>query len=165
MYRVILRLGCLWVLVLLTGCTLTDTLLEPAVPATAAPLWEDASAVMTGICFEAAFDAAGQVFVLRSAEALNEFYDLADHSELCRQPVGRTDFDFSTGRVLAGLWSTGVGCTAQHEVLATERDEVQQTITLRLRFITAGDCPYELVRPFWVALPDAQGYEINLIVE
>jgi hypothetical protein len=125
----------------------------------------DALPVMSGICFESAFDAAGRVFVMQSALDHIHFYDLADHARLCRQPVTRYPFDFTTGRVLAGLWNTGIGCTARHELLAHERDDAAKTVTLRLKFITEGDCDYELVRPFWVSIPDAQGYEVKIEVE
>lgn len=121
--------------------------------------------VMSGICFEAAYDAAGQVFVLRSAEEHIRFYDLADNSGLCRRAVQRYPFDFEQGAVLAGLWSRGLGCTARHEVLDYVRDDAAQEIVLSLRFVTEGDCNYELVRPFWVEIPAAQEYAIRIEVQ
>jgi hypothetical protein len=121
--------------------------------------------VMSGICFEAAFDAAGQVFVLHDALEHIRFYDLADHAQLCRNPVLRYPFDFATGRILAGTWSKGMGCTARHEVLDVQRDDAEKVITLRLKFITEGNCIYELVRPFWVSLPDAADYDVKIDVE
>lgn len=161
----IVGIGFVWLLIMLlvAGCTLPEFAAEPTL--SPAPVWEDASPVMAGICFEAAFDAAGQVFVVRSAQALTDLYDLADNSELCRQLVRRETFDFSDGRVLVGLWSRGSGCIAQHEVLDMERDSAQRVLNLRLRFVTEGTCPYELVRPFWIALPDAADYEIHIVVE
>ncbi len=156
---------------LLTGCDFTgDTDLSPQ-PA-AAPtstsgtfLIQDQAVVMTGICFEAAADAAGQVFVLRNAEDHIRFYELADNSQLCRNPVERKPFDFDGGRVLAGLWSTGIGCTADHEIRTMTRDESVQHITLELTFSIVGDCDYELVRPFWIALDNAAEYAIEIVVD
>lgn len=116
--------------------------------------------VMQGICYEAARDAAGRTFVLRNAIDHVRFYDEADQSKLCRRPVTREPFDFDSGRVLAGFWQVGQGCTAHHEVTAVNRDEASKTITLHVRFVTEGTCPYELVRPFWVSIPDAAGWEI-----
>jgi len=124
----------------------------------------DALPVMSGICFEAANDAAGQVFVLRNAEDHIHFYDLADNARLCRRPVTRYPFDFSSGAVLAGLWSRGQGCVARHDILSVERDDSKRQISIRLQFITEGDCNYELVRPFWVGIPDAQAYDIHIEV-
>lgn len=124
----------------------------------------DALPVMRGICFEAAYDAAGQVFVLRSAEEHINLYDLADNSELCRQPVQRYPFDFTTGAVLAGTWSRGMGCTARHDITNVDRNDETQTIRIVAQFITEGDCPYELVRPFWVGIRDAQNYEVNIMI-
>lgn len=125
----------------------------------------DALPVMSGICFEAAYDAAGRVFVMQSALDHIHFYELADHAQLCRHAVTRYPFDFTTGNVLAGLWSRGTGCTAHHDLLEYGRDDTAKKITLKLKFITEGDCPYDLVRPFWVSIPGAQGYDIQIQVE
>jgi hypothetical protein len=127
--------------------------------------WTDENAVMSGICFEAANDAAGDVFVLRSAEDHIRFYGLADNSGLCRHPVQRYPFDFSTGRVLAGLWSAGMGCTAHHDILDMIRDDRAKTLLIRLRFVTEGDCPYELIRPFWIGIDGVTDYGIQIEVE
>ncbi len=150
-------------LLLAAGCG--PAVPPPAPTATGAPPpWADARAVMAGICFEAARDAAGQVFTLRSAADHIRFYDLADHSGLCRRPVERHPFDFSGGRALAGLWSAGQGCTARHDVLSFERDDAARTISIRLALVVEGGCPYELVRPFWVSLEGAQDYTIVIEV-
>jgi hypothetical protein len=117
---------------------------------------------MSGVCFEAALDAAGQLFVLRNAEDHVRFYDLADESVLCRQPVARAPFDFSTGRILAGVWSVGRGCTARHDVIDYTRDDAARVFTLLLRFVTTGECNYELVRPFWIGLDGLTGYEVRI---
>jgi len=122
-----------------------------------------ANEVVSGICFEAAYDAAGQVFVLRDTEDHIRFYDLADNSQLCRRPVERTPFDFD-GRILAGLWSRGTGCTARYDILDVTRDDTAQAITFRLDFVTAGDCNYELLRPFWVALDGVKDYDVRIEV-
>lgn len=126
--------------------------------------WTDETAVMSGICFEAALDAAGKVFVLRDAQAHIRFYHLADNSELCRRPVTRNGFDFASGRVLAGLWSAGTGCTARHDVLSIARDDATKTLLIRLNFVTEGDCNYELVRPFWIGLDGVRDYQIDIQV-
>lgn len=131
---------------------------------TETPLWADAARVMNGLCFEAVNDAAGRAFVIRSEAELTEFYDLADHSELCRRPVRRESFDFSGGRTLVGVWSRGVGCTARHEVTSARRDDVARTYSITLRLLVEGSCAYELVRPFWIALDDVAGYDIRLLV-
>jgi hypothetical protein len=165
--------------VLLAGCNLIDTLAPTAAPtSTPVPLagvtmiaptetysWRDARDTISGVCFEAALALAGQPFVLNSGEEHIRFYDQIDGLQACRRAITRVPFDFTTGAVLAGLWSAGTGCTADHEVLAVERDDSARTLTIRLRFVTAGDCPYELVRPFWIALDDVTGYAITLVVE
>ncbi|GAB4516320.1 MAG: hypothetical protein OHK0046_21500 [Anaerolineae bacterium] len=156
----------LLVVFLLVGCTMTN---DPAVPTSSiiAPTpnvqrWQDANPVMQGICFAAAADAAGRVFVLRSAAELQQFYDLADNSRLCRRPVMRGAFEFTEGRVLAGLWSTGTGCTARHDTARYEK--TASTLTIDLTFVTEGACGYELVRPFWIALENAAQHEILINV-
>lgn len=124
----------------------------------------DALPVMAGICFESAYDAAGQTFVMRTAEDHIHLYDLAEQSGLCRRPIIRNPFDFVNGRILAGLWTRGTGCTADHQVLDVVRDEAEKIITIQLKFISEGDCPYELVRPFWVGIEDAFEYEVKIEV-
>jgi hypothetical protein len=163
---------------LLTACSLTGpdrifitatpspevTAATPAQTRTPSPYpWTDENAVMGGICFEAALDASGQLFVLRNAANLIEFYDLADNSQFCRRPVTRYPFDFSNGRVLAGLWSYGRGCTARHDVEDIQRDDAERTLTIRLHFITEGDCNYELIQPLWIGLDGMQEYEIEVV--
>ena len=114
--------------------------------------FQDENAVMSGICFEAAEDAAGNLFVVRTALEHIHFYNLADNAELCRRPVERNPFDFEQGRVLLGLWDSGRGCTAKHDLLNIL--EENNTITIYLDFETEGDCPYDLIRPFWISLGD-----------
>ncbi|MEO8606861.1 MAG: hypothetical protein ABI690_03220 [Chloroflexota bacterium] len=128
--------------------------------------WTNENDVMSGICFEAALDAAGKVFVLHNSQEHIQFYDLADNSKLCRHPVTRSAFDFASagGRILAGLWSYGKGCTAHHDVLAVNRDDAAKTLTIQLQFVTEGTCDYELLRPFWIGLDGVSGYQINIQV-
>lgn len=149
------------------AATVDADLMIPSTPETPASIypWREARAIVSGICFEAAFDAAGRVFVLRDAVQHIEFYDLADNSRLCRQPVTRQPFDFSAGSILVGLWSSGTGCKARHEVIDYRQDDAAQRFILRLQFIVEGNCPYELVRPFWIALDGVRDYEIEVTVE
>ena len=142
--------------------------LQPTLAPTSTPLpfgVEEAVTVMSGICFESAFDAVDTVFIMRNAEDHIHLYDLAENSGLCRRPIKRNPFDFSNGRILAGIWTAGTGCTADHEILDYQRNDAQKTVGFRLRFVTAGDCPYELVRPFWVAVEDASDYNVIIAVE
>jgi hypothetical protein len=127
--------------------------------------WTDENAMMSGVCFEYALERAEEVFTLRDAEAHMRFYDEADDSRLCRRPVTRNPFDFDDGRVLVGLWSAGQGCVARHDVLAIERDDEARILRIDLRFVTEGDCPYELVRPFWIGLEDVSDYQIEIVVK
>jgi len=162
-------------LVLLGVCSGCGLRPAPSLPITTLPAptptidtfytWTDEIAVMNGICFESALDAVGRIFVLKNDEALSRFYDLADNSRLCRRPVRRNPFDFSSGRVLAGLWRYGVGCTARHDVINVQRDDAAKTILITLHFVTEGDCRYELVRPFWIGLVAAVDYDISIVVQ
>lgn len=164
---------------LITGCTSIDSVTPVILNSESSPLppvsdqalngstllmggLMDVMLVHSGICFEAAYDARDQLFIMRNAEEHIRFYDLADNSELCRRPVTRNPFDFSSGQVLAGLWSYGFGCTAEHEVIAVDRDDAARRVTITAQFLTEGDCPFELLRPFWVGVPSAMDYEINI---
>lgn len=159
----------LWPLLLLTlaGCNLVaglpqQSLVQDVPVPTVAPPQPDANEVMAGICFASARDASARVFVLRSADELSRLFDLADNSRLCRQPVKRASFDFRGGRILAGLWSAGRGCKAQHEVVHWRRDEAARHFTLQLRLIVTGDCDYELLRPWWMALENAADFDVDI---
>lgn len=163
-------------LLLLASCALATSPAPTPVPdqtPAATPLpggLTDARAVTAGICFESAFDAAGRVFVLRTPDELAWLFDSSDASGFCRRPAARGTFDFGgangqPGRALAGLWSKGLGCTADHVIEGVEVDDRSRTFTVRLRFVTGGDCPYELVRPFWIGITGYNGYDIRLLVE
>lgn len=169
MRRLLMLVGLtLW----LNACTLLPPLTNPqpeitpeAQPSEAAFAWTDELAVMQGICFEAAFDARGRVFVLRNEAELTNFFDLADNSRLCRRAVQRHSFDFSSGKILAGLWSYGHGCTARHDVVSIDQDDAARILTMQLQFVTEGTCNYELIRPFWIGLSGVSDYEIRFVVE
>lgn len=152
----------------ITLASVTPNLTPPALTITESPYPADvydALGSTVGVCFEAAWDAAGQVFVLRNSEEHIRFYDGIDNSRLCRRAIQREPFDFSTDDALIGVWNRGLGCTASHEITSYERDDSNQVITLRAQFSTEGTCPYELVRGLWLGIIDAQSYQINLIID
>lgn len=166
------------IILLTAGCVLTtERLPTPTAPAPdsgpeiipAPPidsgLLTDANILISGVCFESAFDAKGRLFKFANSAALNQFYNLVDNSQLCRHPAKRYAFDFSAGHIIAGLWSYGHGCTARHDLLDTQRDDANRVLTLTLRFVTEGDCNYELIRPYWVSVSGVTGYEVNINVE
>ncbi len=117
------------------------------------------------MCFEAGLDAAGQVFKIPNANALDKFYTQVDHSQLCEDPVNRMSYPFSEGEIIVGLWSSGTGCNARHVVQNVQRDDAQKQEAIQLQFITEGDCPYELVQPFWIALPQSADFNIQIAVQ
>jgi hypothetical protein len=184
-YAVMPRIVFIIVVLLLTGCNLlpvAPTTVSIMIPSRTPPPTvlmptivfpsttpfpqglQDVLPIMSGICFEAAWDAAGQIFVLRNAEDHIRFYDLADNSRLCRRPVTRYPFEFTQGAVLAGLWTRGAGCVARYDILNYTRDDTAKTVLIEVDFITDGDCPYELVRGLWVGIPNAQDYAIEIHV-
>jgi hypothetical protein len=142
-----------------------------------APTWTplpyafiDANPVMQGICFDAASDAAGRVFVLRSPAELTDLFNQADNAGFCARPVARGTFDFAPEggeptRAVAGLWSRAQGCTAYHQVLSAEPNQVERIFTVRLRLVVGGTCPYALVRPFWIGISGYNDFDIRLLVE
>ena len=127
--------------------------------------WTDANDLVAGVCFESALDAAGRVFRIPNASALEAFYSEVDHSQLCEDSVNRVAYPFSNNDMIVGLWSKGIGCTARHEVQNVRRDDAQKQEAIQLLFITEGDCPYELVQPFWIALPQAADFNIQIEVQ
>lgn len=163
----------LWLFLLaggLSACVMSGTPNELAgltaqSPDTASPQWHDENEHVAGVCFESAWDAAGRIYIIRTAEEHIRFYDLADNSRLCRRPIGRVPRDFSTGYVIAGFWSRGIGCRAHHEVTGFVRNDDARTILMSVRFTIEGDCPYELVQPFWVGFDHAAGHEITIVMD
>ncbi|HEX2622559.1 MAG TPA: hypothetical protein VHL11_20505 [Phototrophicaceae bacterium] len=173
------RIGILMIctMILLCSCNLSPTELLGEATITASPLeghtpeatplsgWTDEINIMSGICFESAYDAKEITFVIHNDNELSTFFNLADNSDLCRHPVERQVFDFSNGRILAGLWSYGHGCKAHHDVLSIDRDDTAKKLTMHLKFVIEGDCDYELIRPFWAGLQGVSDYEIKIEVE
>ncbi len=120
---------------------------------------------MAGMCFEAAHSLSGRVFILRNMAELNHLYDLADQTGACGEPTIRKAFDFSGGRVLAGLWGAGRGCDSRFDVLNIQRDDSAHTFTLQLRHVIEGDCDYDLLEPFWIGLDNMINYQIAIEIE
>jgi hypothetical protein len=127
--------------------------------------WKDVSNLMEGVCFEAAMKVAGQVFKISDANALATFYAQINRDQACEDPVTPMTYPFSDGEMIVGLWSAGRGCTAQHIVQAIQRDDIQQQETIHLQFVTEGDCPYELLQPFWIAIPQSAGFNVQVDVQ
>jgi len=46
-----------------------------------------------------------------------------------------------------------------------QQDDVAQTFVIVLRFVTQGECGYELVQPFWAGLALPPEYDIRIRVE
>jgi hypothetical protein len=139
----------------------------PSILATPTPNygWTDVNNLMDSVCFEAALDAAGRVFRIANANALEAFYSQVDHSQLCEDPVNRAAYPFNDNDMIVGLWSSGTGCTARHEVQIVRRDDAQKQEAIQLQFITEGDCPYELVQPFWIAIPQSANFNVQIEVQ
>jgi hypothetical protein len=127
--------------------------------------WTDVSYLMEGVCFEAALNDVGKVFKLIDDNALNAFYAQINSSQLCEDPVNKVPYAFNDGAIIVGLWSAGTGCTARHAIKNVQRDNTQKQEAIQLQFITEGDCPYELVQPFWISLPQSQGFNVQIDIQ
>ena len=126
--------------------------------------WTDVQYVMQGVCFEAARQLLDNVYIIRSAAELERFYSQIDLREYCEQPIKRETYPFIAGDALVGVWNAAAGCTADHLVQAVNRDPSTQRIQIGLQLTASGDCPYELIRPFWVVVHQADGYAIDIQV-
>ena len=126
------------------------------------PQVTDVAALLGGVCFEAAQAMLGQAFILTSQEQLDSLYNQIDASERCSHPIIRQTFDF-IGRTVVGTWTYAPqGCTARHDLVRLRRNDEARVIALRYRFTVDGDCPYELIRPLWVAVENPDSYDIRL---
>jgi hypothetical protein len=180
--------------VVLTGCTVAEKPRpsEPALTSTIAPFVEIAptalaapeaiplpefpvletftgsypnvAALLDGVCFEYLYTLNGQTWVWATPGDLAAFYDQVDASRLCAEPVERITFDFGR-RVLAGAVNVSAGCDAAHRVVDLVQDDSARTQILSLQFQVEGECPYDLVQPFLVAVPQPpQGYTLRVVV-
>lgn len=123
----------------------------------------DAAPLLEDICFEAAYAMAGQTFILSAPEQLDGLYDQINASGQCPRPIERHSFDFK-GRAIVGTWTYAAeGCTARHDPVRLRRSAENRVLTLRYRFVVEGECPYELIRPLWIAVENPEGYDIRLI--
>ncbi len=108
---------------------------------------------------------AGQVFKIADVKALNTFYTQLERNQPCEDPLNHITYPFNNAEVIVGLWSAGIGCNARYEVQNVQRDDTQRQETIQLQLIIEGDCPYELLQPFWIAIPQSVGYNIQIEVQ
>jgi hypothetical protein len=138
--------------------------LEFPVLETSTDPYSNATSLLDDVCFEYLYAMNGQTWVWTTPGELTAFYDQVDVSRLCPDPVGRAAFGFE-GTVLAGAVSVGTGCDAAHRVVGLAQDDGARTQILSLHFQVEGDCPYELVQPLLVAVPQPPaGYALRVVV-
>jgi hypothetical protein len=139
-------------------------LLEFPVLETSTGPYSNATSLLDGVCFEYLYAMNGQTWVWITPGELAAFYDQVDASKLCPDPVERAAFDFD-GQMLAGAVSVSTGCDAAHRVVNLAQDDGTRTQILSLQFQVEGNCPYELVQPFLVAVPQPPaGYTLRVVV-
>lgn len=123
---------------------------------------QDARALFADVCFAFWEQQVNRQFVVDGPFALLQLYDEVDDSGRCRFPVTRQSFDFAA-RVLVGAINVGTGCWAYTDLLDVVTDDAARTVTVRVAWGVAGDCPYRLARPFWISLPrPPEGYTIQM---
>lgn len=167
-----------WLGLLLTSGCIRLERVSTAIPATiegtpiSTPLmdtlnygWVDVNYLMEGVCFEAALSMADEVLIIPDARSLDAFYTQIERSQLCEDSVNRGVYAFNEGDMIVGVWSSGTGCTSRYVVQKVQRDDAQKQEAIQLQFVTEGDCPYELVEPFWIALPQSANYNLQIEVQ
>lgn len=122
----------------------------------------DEKALFHDVCFAAAEAFTRQTIVLRHANHLQQFH--AQLAARCKLTISEPEFDFTSGRILFGLWSAGVGCGANHLLTDYERDVGANRIRVHAISFTFGACPYELLRPLWLSAPGDANTHIELQV-
>jgi hypothetical protein len=126
--------------------------------------YTDAVSLLDGVCFEFLSAINGETWVWLSPGDLAAFYDRADASQLCPDPVVRGSFDFDQW-ALAGAVTAGVGCDAAHRFAGLAQDDRARTQTLTLNAEILAGCDYELVQPFLIAVPrPPEGYTLRVVV-
>ena len=126
----------------------------PAVP------YDDAGAVLAGLCFSFLQTLGSHTLVLDSPADLTKLYDAVDTSKQCRGTVERKSFDFSK-RQIVGYVVTGTGCSVDLFYDHTDVDDNAHQRIVMFRSQISGDCPYDLVHPIWLAV-ERQGYTTQI---
>jgi hypothetical protein len=122
--------------------------------------YDDAGSVLAGLCFSFLQSLADHTLVLDSPADLAKLYDAVDASKQCRGAVERKSFDFST-RQIVGFMAVGTGCSLDLIYDHTELDESTHQRIILFHSRIDGDCPYDLVRPLWLAV-ERQGYTTQI---
>lgn len=119
---------------------------------------------MSGVCFEAALARANEVIVLQQADEHIAFYNDVDASGDCRLPITRNPFEFVDGtRTLAGVWVPATGCDTDTTV--TDYALADGVLRVDVQVDVTGDCPYELIEPFWVGVDAVTDVQISVATE
>jgi hypothetical protein len=113
--------------------------------------YPDANTVLAGVCFAFLQTLGGQTIILDSPRDLSQFYDQVDSSKRCKGAVERQAFDFSD-RQIVGTVITGAGCAIGANYDRTAQDDAVKQRTIVFQVYVSGDCPYDLVRPLWLAV-------------
>jgi hypothetical protein len=122
--------------------------------------YDDAGSVLAGLCFGFLQTLSNHTLVVDSAADLAKLYDAVDASKQCRGAVERKPFDFSA-RQIVGFVAVGTGCSLDVIYDRTELDESAHQRTIVFQSRIDGDCPYDLVRPLWLAV-ERQGYTTQI---
>jgi hypothetical protein len=128
---------------------------EPGVP------YVDVNALFAGVCFNFLQTLADQTVVIDSERDLAAFYSRVDRSRQCIEPVARHTFDFSSQQIV-GTAVIGTGCRISLNYEHVEEGGQRRQIVFRR--LVDGDCPYQLVRPLWLAITrPAQGGSTQIV--
>ncbi|MCC7450096.1 MAG: hypothetical protein IT324_21945 [Anaerolineae bacterium] len=143
------------------SATATPARVVPAspLPATNAPSptptiqlpYDDASPILTGVCFNFLQTLAGQTIVLNSPAELAAFYNRVNQSKQCRDVATPQPFDFDA-RQIVGAVVTGKGCQIDAQFDRIDTDAAARQRRIIFQAAPVGDCPYDLVRPLWLAM-------------
>jgi hypothetical protein len=128
---------------------------EPGVP------YIDVNTLFAGVCFNFLQTLADQTVVIDSERDLAAFYSRVDQSKQCVERVARHTFDFG-GKQIVGTVVTATGCRINLNYQRIEEGAQKRQIVFRR--LVDGDCPYQLVRPLWLAITrPSQGVTTQII--
>ncbi|MEP7285592.1 MAG: hypothetical protein ABI947_07480 [Chloroflexota bacterium] len=125
--------------------------------------YDDATMLLSGVCFKLLQTLAGQTISMNSGGDLATFYDSADKAKKCSEAATRQRFDF-TSHQLIGTVIAAQGCGLGLVYNGTQQDDGTRTRTITIHVTVTGDCPYALLQPLLLSI-DRTDYKTELQIQ
>lgn len=113
--------------------------------------YEDVAYLLDGVCYDALRVLVGTPIVLRFQADLEQYFINLNSLGICEGTLAAPIFDFSS-QILVGQIQVGQGCDANFYPNVPTTDAQARTVTIRVQFVVAPDCDYEVMGIFLMAI-------------